>query len=60
MTQLPAWLCDLLLLQVAASPIPHLLLPQFRHSRKALLRMLSASLAAGDFKGTVVEQLMQG
>lgn len=47
-------------LQVAASPIPHLFLPGFRRSRKTLLTMLSASLAAGDFEGTVVEQLLQG
>ena len=48
------------MLQVAASPVPHLLLPRFRRSKAALLSMLSQSLAAGDFEGTVVEQLLQG
>ncbi|WIA16335.1 hypothetical protein OEZ85_013034 [Tetradesmus obliquus] len=46
--------------EIAASPVPHLLLPAFRRSRSALLRMFRQSLAAGDFKGTVVDQLLQG
>lgn len=46
--------------EVAASPIPHLLLPKFRASRTALLKMLSRSLEQGDFEGTAVMQLLQG
>jgi len=46
--------------EIAASPIPHLFLPTFRRSRAALLRMLRASLAAGDFKGAPVEELIEG
>jgi hypothetical protein len=48
------------LFQIAASPVPHLLLPAFRKSRSTLLRMFRESLAAGDFEGTVVNQLLQG
>lgn len=40
--------------------MPHLLLPTFRRSRRALLRALSASLAAGDFKGTPAAELLGG
>jgi predicted MarR family transcription regulator len=56
------WLiqCFAAVLQVAASPIPHLLLPKFRSSRSTLLQMLSKSLAMGDFEGTVVVQLLHG
>jgi hypothetical protein len=46
--------------QIAASPIPHLLLPAFRRSRSRLLGMFRESLAAGDFQSTVVNQLLQG
>ncbi|KAF6254878.1 cytochrome P450 [Scenedesmus sp. NREL 46B-D3] len=46
--------------EIAASPIPHLLLPAFRQSRSRLLSMFRESLAAGDFTGTVVDQLLQG
>ncbi len=46
--------------EIAASPIPHLLLPAFRRARKDLLRMFRASLAAGDFRGTAVEELLAG
>lgn len=47
-------------LQIAASPVPHLLLPAFRRARHELLLMFKASIAAGDFRGTVVEQLLCG
>jgi hypothetical protein len=40
--------------------VPHLLLPAFRRSRRRLLRMLRASLAAGDFKGTAAGALLEG
>eukprot|EP00775_Hariotina_reticulata_P002863 gene2863-3155_t len=46
--------------EVAASPVPHWLLPGFTRSRSALLSMLRSSLTAGDFKGSVVEQLLLG
>eukprot|EP00879_Flechtneria_rotunda_P018291 GHRR01019188.1.p1 GENE.GHRR01019188.1~~GHRR01019188.1.p1 ORF type:complete len:508 (+),score=214.12 GHRR01019188.1:966-2489(+) len=46
--------------EVAASPVPHLLLPKFRKAKHQLLSMFKASLAAGDFKGTMVGQLLAG
>ncbi|KAI8474677.1 MAG: cytochrome P450 [Monoraphidium minutum] len=46
--------------EIAASPVPHLLLPAFRRSRADLLRMLRASIAAGDFGGTAAGALLEG
>jgi hypothetical protein len=46
--------------EVAASPVPHLLLPAFRAARAELLRALRASIAAGDFEGTAGGELLDG
>eukprot|EP00878_Enallax_costatus_P026804 GHUV01028803.1.p1 GENE.GHUV01028803.1~~GHUV01028803.1.p1 ORF type:complete len:247 (+),score=65.51 GHUV01028803.1:153-893(+) len=46
--------------EVAASPIPHLLLFQFRAARAKLLLMFAESISQGDFQGSVVEKLLTG
>lgn len=45
-------------MQVAASPLPHAVLPRFRRARATLLAALRSSLAAGDFAGTPVGALL--
>jgi hypothetical protein len=46
--------------ELAASPVPHWLQPKFTAARHRLLGMLHHSFEAGDFRGTVVESLIEG
>lgn len=49
--------CVMLLLQMAASPIPHFLQPKFLAARRHLLARLRSAHSSGSLQGTVAGEL---